>query len=416
MAIYAEGGTYNAILGVVTNTPSLVAVLTTTPKYVAVVGNVYVAGGGSGGSGTVTTVQFAAPANNAFAVGTPTTTANIAFQNVGITPATVFLRGDGTWATPAGGGGGGGSFTSTSIWTGGTSNKNAYTSPGVVNTVGITINLVASSGSGGITQATLALNGVALAGTFDSTGSWPNLVFSIPAATLTGNTAEIAPSVTVSLTGTFGGSGVNVANAGTLTNTQPILFTTTLSGSYNITSTPFYTTTGALNYSYSNSNAITLFGGVFTPGGNATNPSSSFANIALTGSTISGSASGNGLNGAGIGAVTLSGSVAAVPIYTPAFYTQTANATVPTFGTASTQTTGAAAGSIITYSLPATSASYNWVCTQRPLANLKLRTSLGDTALVPDVTAPTQTISGQVFAVYGYTKLSTINASILVIS
>ena len=319
-----------------------------------------------------------------------------------------------TWQTVSGGGGG--AVTATSVWTGGTANKNAYTSPGVVNNVGITISLEATSGSGGITAATIRLNGVALAGTFNSTGAWPNLTIAIPAATLSGNVAETAATVVVSLTGTFNSTGLSISNAGTLTNTQPTPFTTTLTGSYALSSAPYYTTTGTLNYSYSNGAAITSFGGVLTPGGNATSTTGSFTNIALTGSTISGSATGNGLNGAGSSTVTLSGSVAAVPSFIPAFWGQTTTNSPPTFTTSSNQTGSAAQGSTITYTLPSASTNYNWVCTQRPLANLMLRTSFGTSVLVPDVTAPNQTIAGQTFQCYGWTALATDNPSILVIS
>lgn len=51
-------------------------------------------------SGSVTSVGFSAPANNAFGVTNPTSNALISFQNVGATPTTVFLRGDGTWTAP----------------------------------------------------------------------------------------------------------------------------------------------------------------------------------------------------------------------------------------------------------------------------------------------------------------------------
>ena len=508
MAIYAESGIFNSIVGVVT--PGA--------KLVSVVGNVYVASSSGGsttiassdgtisvtgttqsynitvaqqsatlnqvlswngtkwapasvtGTGTVTNFSFGAPANNAFAVTNPTSTPTVNFQNVGATPATAFLRGDGQWATPPSGtgtvssvtvgttlstallfltstttpvlnsqnvgvtpttvflrgdgtwasppsGGGGGTFTGSAIWTGGTGNKNAYSAPLVINNVGITINLVASSGSGGITAAVVALNGVSLPNTYASTGTWPNLVITIPVADITGNAAQIANSVLISLTGTFGGSGVNIASAGMLTNTQPTFFTTTLSGSYAIASAPYYTTTATLNWTYSNTTGtVQAYGGTFTPGGSANTLTGSFANIAITGSTIGGVAIGTGLAGAGSRTINLSGSVASVPTFIPAFYVETPDATVPTFTTASSQTTGAAQGSVITYPLPVTSAYYNWICTQRPLARLMLRTPFGDSALVPDVTAPTQTIAGQVFSVYGYSGLSLLNASILVIT
>lgn len=314
-------------------------------------------------------------------------------------------------------GGGGTGFTVTPIWTGGSASKNAYTSPGVVNNVGITINLVASSGSGGITGATVSLNGVALTNTYVSTGSWPNLTITIPAADLVGNAAEVASSVAISIICTFGGGPINIANAGMLTNIQPTAFSTSLTGSYSISSAPYYTTTANINYAYGpTTGTITFAGGTFTPGGNATLTSGTLTNVAITGSTISGSANGTGLAGAGSSIVNLSGSVAAVPTFIPAFYAQTANSTPPTFTSASSQTSAAAQGSSITYPAASATTQYNWIMTQRPLANLSLVTSFGNNPLNPNVTAPNQTISGQTFAVYGFTELGVGTSAVLQIS
>ena len=55
------------------------------------------------GAGTVTNVSFSSPASAAFSIGTPSSAPIISFANVGLTPTTVFLRGDGTWIAPTGG-------------------------------------------------------------------------------------------------------------------------------------------------------------------------------------------------------------------------------------------------------------------------------------------------------------------------
>ena len=52
-------------------------------------------------TGTVSNVSFASPANFAFSVATPSTTPVISLANVGGTPGTVFLRGDGLWVAPS---------------------------------------------------------------------------------------------------------------------------------------------------------------------------------------------------------------------------------------------------------------------------------------------------------------------------
>ena len=392
-------------------------------------------GGGGGGTGTVQQVLgtagdiTVAPAAAGQVVYTVDLATLARTDTVGTTATSAITavntdtkgRVTGVVVSPiSGGGGGGGAFTSSVIWTGGTSNKDAFTAPSVVNNVGITINLVASSGSGGITAATVSLNGVALTNAYASTGTWPNLVVSVPAADLTGNAAETAAFVTVSLIGTFNGGNFNVANAGTLTNNQPIPFTTVLSGSFTDTSLPFYNAVSTLNYSYTNSAQITSFGGTFTPASsfarNATSPSGSFASIPATTTTIGGSATGFGLKGAPAGVViTLSGTVAAVPTYIPAFYQQTNGAALPAWTTASLQTTGAAAGSTISYNAPPLSTYYNWVATQRPLSNLQLTNAFGGSTLIPNVSG-SATIGGQTFAVYGWSGLSSVNGSTLVIS
>ena len=310
----------------------------------------------------------------------------------------------------SGGGGGGGAFSSSAIWTGGTSNKNAYTAPGVVNNQGITLNLIASSGSGQISNATISLNGVALAGTFVSTGTFPNYTITIPVASLSGVAAEVAATVSVSVIGTFSGSAFNIANAGTLTNNQPIPFTSTLTGSYGVSALPYYTTVATLNYNYTNGANITVFSGVFTPGGNATAVSGSFANTASSGSTISGSVTGNGQFGAGVAVVTLTGSIPAVPTYIPAFYAgASTGATAPVFTTGSSQTTGAEVGSTITYAVATASTQYVWLVTTRPITSVRQMTAFGLAVITADVTT-TQMIAGTTFNVFGFTLLSTTTA------
>ncbi|MCX8491437.1 MAG: hypothetical protein ORN54_10245 [Cyclobacteriaceae bacterium] len=325
------------------------------------------------------------------------------------------------WATPSGGGGGG-TFTTTVIWTGGTATKNAFISPGVANNQGITISLVASSGSGQITNARVGLNGVLLSNSYTSTGTWPNLSIAIPVADLLGNAAQTAASVTVSVTGVFNTDNFNVANAGTLMNNQPVAFSTNFSVFYNATLLPYYTTTATVSWNYTNSSQITSFGGTVTIPNqvgtlNATSASGTFANPQpIVGGTIGGSATGTGTAGAGSSTVPFSGTLAAVPTYVPAFYLQTSSVLPPSFATSSTQTTGAAQGSTITYPLASASTQYNWLATQRPLANIFISTSFGNVPFAPDVTSANQTISGQVFNVYGLTNLTAGQAVTLVIT
>ena len=318
-----------------------------------------------------------------------------------------------SWQTISGGGGG--ALTATSRWTtSGAATKNAFISPGIPNSDGITIALTASTGTGSPTSCRVTLNGVLLPNTYSATGLFPAYIVTVPVIDLSGNPAQTAASVMVGISGTFAGSMFN-SSAGTLNNTQPVPFATTLSGFYGVAQVPFYTTSAQLNYSYTNSNAITSFAGVFTPGGNATSPSGAFPSVPITGSVISGTATGSGLNGAGSNTVTLSGSVGAVPTYTPAFYVQTANASVPGFGIGSTQTPGSQINATIVYPAATATTQYDWVATTQPIGRVFIVTPLGNAQLVPDVTATT-VIATVTFNVFGFTSLVVGNAARILIT
>ena len=306
------------------------------------------------------------------------------------------------------GGGGGGNFTSvTAIWTStGSATKNAYTTSPTVNTEGITITLTAQSNPGALAAFTVTLNGTALTNTYTPTGTFPaNFVILIPATDLTGNAAETASTVTVALSN----SSFSLT-ANNLNNTQPGLFTTVLTASYVETSLPFYTSTATLSYSYTNSAAITSFGGVLTPTNtpllpkNATSTSGSFSGVDAGGGSITGSATGNGTAGAGSRTVTLSGSFSAVAKYTPAFYQQTSSSTAPTWTTASSQTSGAAAGSTITYPAATANTQYNWIATTAVASKVFVVSTFGNAPIVAQVTTTT-TISGTTFNVFGISDL-----------
>lgn len=226
--------------------------------------------------------------------------------------------------TAIGGGGGGGGFSSvTSIWTAaGSATKQAYSTSPTINNDGITVTLVASSNPGVLPAWTVSLNGQALPNTYVATGSFAaNYVVTIPVADIQNTTYQTAATVTVALQNSeFRVSGT------ALTNLQPIPFATTLVAAYVETLIAYYQSTATITYSYSNSNAITSFGGVInftnTPllPKNATSPSGNFASVNSGGGTISGTAIGNGTQGAPTGVtINLSGSFPAVPTYTQPF-------------------------------------------------------------------------------------------------
>jgi len=388
------------------------------------------------GSGSITVKPTLAGTIDNMSIGTNQAAAG-AFTSLGITNAVSLSGSAGTsgqvltsqgaglppvWTTPSGGGGGG-SFTTSVAWSTGGTSKNAYIdqTAGTVNNAGIVITLIASSGSGNVTNVTVSLNGTALTNTYNSTGTFPTYTITVPVADITDATAQTAASVTVSCLGTYGGN-FNVANAGTLTNNQPVPFATTLSGSYAPATLPFYTNTSTINYSYTNATNIITRSGVITPTGgtaqNATAASGSFTAQPIAGATISGTATGKGTVGAGNSTVNLSGTIPAVSVYRPAFYAQTLTSTPPVISdpSTSTQTTGAAQGSTVTFPIATASTQYDWLITQRPLSNIQYVTPFGNVQWVPDVTAPTQTIGGEVFNVFGSTGLDTTVAVQLIIS
>ena len=199
-------------------------------------------------------------------------------------------------------------------------------------------------------------------------------------------------------------------------------YSATLNVAYTTTSLPYYNGTASSTATYTlaangttSSIAGTISDGVTTV--NVTTASGTTVALQNSGLTIGGSAIGTGSDGISR-SVPLSGTVAAIPVYIPAFYAQpAASSSPPAFTTASTQTAGAALGSIITYTVPTSSAYYGWIAIPNSLtlANIYVRTVFGDTPLVPNTTAPTQNIGTQAFLVYGFTGFSTNNAVVLVI-
>ena len=295
-------------------------------------------------------------------------------------------------------------WTSTSL-----ASKDAYSAPSVVNTSGITISLVASNGSGGITNAKISLNSVELAGTYSSTGVWPNLFISIPLADLTGLAASYAASVAVRVAGTFNSLTFNIANAGTLTNVQPVAFAASLNVSYAQQSLPFYTTTETVNYNYSvTSGAATQYAGTITPATsttlNANSVNGTLTNVLNRTLTLSGSVTGTGTNGAGSSTVPITGTVNAVPVYFPAFYKNTSNSTTPTWATSDVQTVSTPTGQI-TFPSPTAGTDYSWLATKIAASSITISTFLGPRLIEPNITT-TVVISNETFNLYGFTELS----------
>lgn len=309
--------------------------------------------------------------------------------------------------------------TVTATWASGGTSKDQYLSPGVVNAQGITVNLV-TSGTAITNVTTISVGGTPLTGPFTVTGSAPS--YSVVVASANVPVAVQVSGGAVAVTGMLAGS-VSFSGTGTnLTTVAPIPFSVTTTASFLNASYPFYTTRARIQITGSTIGTSTGSALTLSDGGSS-EPVSNFLNFisvnsyAFVTTTYSGTVTGNGTHGAPTNVtININQTVVAPTTYVPAFYAQTADGTVPTFTSASLQTAGAATGSTITYATATASTQYNWICTQRPLANLFISTIFGNTQLVPDVTAPNQTIGGQVFNVYGVTKLGVGTAMQLVIT
>ena len=209
-----------------------------------------------------------------------------------------------------------------------------------------------------------------------------------------------------------GGEGPYIFNSLSAFATQPAavpFWDTTTNG----------TGTISLTISATNANGYTV-GPTYTinpAASSGSNPfvvASSRAGIAYTGSV---SGTGRGTDNT---TTPFTGSAAPVTVtqttYVPAFFTQTANSTQPTFSrTSPNQTSGNASGSQFTYPTATATTQYNWIATQLPKSALSLKTPFGNNPLTTDVST-TITVEGQTFNLFGWTRLAVGGASTVVIA
>ena len=209
-----------------------------------------------------------------------------------------------------------------------------------------------------------------------------------------------------------GGEGPYIFNSLSAFATQPAavpFWDTTTNG----------TGTISLTISATNANGYTV-GPTYTinpAASSGSNPfvvASSRAGIAYTGSV---SGTGRGTDST---TTPFTGSAAPVTVtqttYVPAFFTQTANSTQPTFSrTSPNQTSGNASGSQFTYPTATATTQYNWIATQLPKSALSLKTPFGNNPLTTDVST-TITVEGQTFNLFGWTRLAVGGASTVVIA
>ena len=217
--------------------------------------------------------------------------------------------------------------------------------------------------------------------------------------------------LTIDATG-GGGEGPYVFNSLSASATQPAavpFWDTTTNGTGSV----------SLTISATNANGYTV-GPTYTINPAATSGSNPFVVASSrAGISYTGSVSGTG-RGTDNTTTPFTGNASPVTVqqttYVPAFFTQTANSTQPTFSrTSPNQTAGNAAGSQFTYPTASAMTQYNWVCTQRPLTAIALRTPFGNNPLTADVNT-TITVEGQTFNLFGWTRLAVGGASTVVIS
>lgn len=312
--------------------------------------------------------------------------------------------------------------TIVSSWGSGGATKDQYSAFPTVNSQSIILAITITNDLP-LTITSITVGGTALTGPFTVTGAFPNYSVTVAIGAIS-STVQINGGA-VDVMGTLNSQAFTAAG-GTLNTLAPVPFTISLSAFYASAILPYYTTTNTLNYSYALSNGtVSTRAGVITPTGgsaqNAPNASGSFAAQPINGGTITGSATGNGTRGAGSSTVNFNSAFAAIPTYIPAFYANptSSSSTPPVFTTASLQTARGASGSTITYALALASTNYLWIAVPSsiPLSKLQnVNPPFPNSQFTPDVTAPNQTIAGQVFNVYGATNISINNAAVILIS
>jgi hypothetical protein len=310
-------------------------------------------------------------------------------------------------------------LSTTDIWYGGTSTKNAYANylASSVNTKDVNVTLTLSNATFNVQSTdSITIGGSSITGAnllalnINGNGTYtiPNTYFSSSVQTTT--TSSVSLSLTTS-------RGVYTSTGTTLTATQPVAFTlNAITGSFPSSSVPYFNLNQSFNWSTSITGTVSS--------GNLTYSGGSISTTSLTNSgATSGSSTGidstysytlttsdyygAGLYGYGNRTIpsTVNGTVSAATKYYPVFYKITSSATPPTLTTSDSYLThNYVTGDGATTS--ATTSQYTWIAIPGVASHTFAYTFLGSQVGQDPAVTSTQSISGYSYNIYGFTNFS----------
>jgi hypothetical protein len=319
-----------------------------------------------------------------------------------------------------------GNLTMSSIWASGGTSKNAYANFAAdeINTQDISVTLTLSGSATFDVQSSDSI----VIGTSTITGTdLLNLGITGSSDVITISSSLFANSVQTQSTTVLSASlttsdGVKTANSNSLTTVQPTPFSVgNITGSFAISDEPFFNAEQSFSWAATNivgtvtGGTVTLSGThseILTSSGATSGNSSSYDSSTGT-FTLTGSYTGNGLNGAGISTSNVSGSVATATTYQPLFWKITQSNANPSFTTSDTYLTkqwipndnqGAQSTSTtndrLWFAIPGpSSTSVNFKFDQPPFIGITLTKDANLTYLDQD-------IDGVTYQVYGFKDFS----------
>jgi hypothetical protein len=310
-------------------------------------------------------------------------------------------------------------LSTTDIWYGGTSTKNAYANylASSVNTKDVNVTLTLSNATFNVQSTdSITIGGSSITGAnllalnINGNGTYtiPNTYFSSSVQTTT--TSSVSLSLTTS-------RGVYTSTGTTLTATQPVAFTlNAITGSFPSSSVPYFSLNQSFNWSASVTGTVSA--------GNITYSGGSIGTTSLTSSGGTSGSSGSidstysytlttsdytgaGLYGYGTRVIpsTVNGTISAATKYYPVFYKITNSATPPTLTTSDSYLThNYVTGDGATTS--ATTSQYTWIAIPGVASHTFAYTFLGSQVGQDPAVTSTQTISGYNYNIYGFTNFS----------